>query len=51
VMLADPEDVEANLLRESDFLEQVAHTPGSVLLVQLREGVDADLHQAKLAAG
>jgi hypothetical protein len=49
VVLADPEDVEADLLGERDLLEQVAHAPGRVLVVQLREGVDADLHQAKVA--
>jgi hypothetical protein len=50
MMLADPEDVEADLFGELDFLEQVAHAPGSVLVVQFRKGVDPDLHQLTLAA-
>jgi hypothetical protein len=50
MVLADPEHVEADLLGELDLLEQVAHPARRVLLVQLRKGVDADLHDAKLAA-
>jgi hypothetical protein len=48
MMLADPEDVEADLFGELDFLEQVAHAPGSVLVVQFRKGVDPDLHAVTL---
>ena len=44
MVLADPEDVEADLLGELDLLEQLAHADGAALVVQLREGVDAQLH-------
>jgi hypothetical protein len=50
VVLADPEDVEADLLGEIDLFEQVAHPAYAVLLVQLRERVDAQLHRGKLPA-
>ncbi len=48
-MLPDPEDVEADLLRERDLLEQVAHAARRVLVVQLRKGVDTELHRTTVA--
>src|ERR1700742_4783624 len=50
-MLADPEDVEADLVGELDLLDQVAQPPLGAdqravagLRGQLREGVDAEFH-------
>ena len=50
-MLADPEHVEPYLLCQYDLLEEVSHPFCSALLVQLGEGVDADLHRLTLAVG
>ena len=51
MVLADAEDVEPDLVGELDLLEQVAQTLLWADLVrgQLREGVDAELHAAKVA--
>ena len=50
-MLADTEDVEADLVGELCFLEEVAHpllgadhVPVQRVFLQFREGVDPDLH-------
>ena len=45
VVLADPEDVEADLLGERDLLEELAHARGRAGLAELSECVDADLHR------
>src|SRR5918999_1043792 len=56
-MLAETEDVEADLLGELDLLEQVPdplgrgeHPRGLRIRIQLRECEHADLHQAATAA-
>src|SRR2546430_1934478 len=51
VVLADPEDVQPDLLGELDLLQEVAHPRGRILVVQLRKRVDADLHRVTLAGG
>ena len=47
-MLADAEDVEADLVGERDLLEEVAHALlGTDVATQLGEAVDADLDNAE----
>ncbi len=56
VMLADPEDVETDLVRQLDLLDQVGQSlldadraAVARILGDLAEGVDADLHRRIMA--